>query len=175
MQVRDLNGKEFGILKKALRFFKSADLLREYDFVIITRGGKKEVYMVPEVVRKLMVSYDLQPYIPGVKIGELGRRLRITLEGGEILSKRYGGKRVLVSERGEMLFLYGRDLFGSSVIECSDDIEENDLVFVFSDTGYLGLGKARVDSRRMKEDRIVVDNLVDKGEYLRKVRIFDAF
>ncbi len=174
-RIREPDFRELKILKKALGFFRSEKFLDNYDFLIITRKKKKEVYMVPRMVREFMDSYNLNPFTLGVKIGELGRRLRITLEGGEILSKRYDGKRVLVNEKGEMLFLYGRDLFGESVIECSDDIKENDIVFVYSRSGYLGLGRARVDHTRIKENRVVVNNLVDKGEYLRKIRIFDAF
>ena len=173
-KVRGLRKKEYKTLRNALSFYRSLYLLQEYEFVILEKE-RKEVYMVPKNVKKFLELYELKPKIAGIKVGEIGRRMRITLEGGEVLSKRYKGKRVIVNDKGEMLFLYGRDLFGSSIVKWTDDIEENDIVFVFSRAGYLGLGRARVDHKRMKEDRVVISNLVDKGEYLRKIRIFDAF
>ena len=78
-----------------------------------------------------------------------------------------------------MLFLYGRDIFARSVVSVTEDVRENDIVFVCNKRGdILGLGKSRFDSERYKEvdeDRVVVENLVDRGEYLRKKKLYDAY
>ncbi|MEM2817711.1 MAG: PUA domain-containing protein, partial [Archaeoglobaceae archaeon] len=59
------------------------------------------------------------------------------------------------------------------------EFEENEIVFVCNRYGdILGIGRARFDSLkilRQAKDRVVVENLVDRGAYLRHEKIYDAF
>ena len=126
-----------------------------------------------------MELYKLNFVHAGLKVGEVGnRRFRFSLEGSFYLAKK-NKKKVFVNEKGEMLFLYGRDIFAESVVDVTNDVEENDIVFVCNTKGdILGIGKTRFDARRMKEvekDRVVVENLVDRGEYLRKEKTYNAY
>lgn len=116
--------------------------------------------------------------LAGVKIGEIGKRFRFSLEGSYYIAKKKR-KRVYVNDRGEMLFLYGRDIFSASVVKVTDDVKENDIIMVCNKDGdIIGIGKSRFNAdvmRSVDEDRVVVENLVDRGEYLRKKRLYNAY
>ncbi len=169
--LRDLSEKEEKVLRSALKFFKSLDFLKEKKVVV--KG--KEVFVVSEELYELLKK-GIDCY-PGIKIGEIGKRFRLTLEGSFWLMKNEK-KKVCVNEKGEMLFLYGRDVFAESLLKVGE-FEENEIVFVcnrYSDV--LGIGRARFDSNRILEQtkgRVVVENLVDRGAYLRHEKVYQAF
>ncbi|MEM1956979.1 MAG: NIP7 N-terminal domain-related protein [Archaeoglobaceae archaeon] len=169
--LRDLNEREEKVLRKALKFFNSSDFLKEKKLVV--KG--KEVFAVSEELYEFLKT-GVDCYC-GVKIGEIGKRFRLTLEGSFWLM-RNEKKKVWVNEKGEMLFLYGRDVFTESVTKVGE-FEENEIVFVCNRYGdILGIGRARFDSLkilRQAKDRVVVENLVDRGAYLRHEKIYDAF
>ena len=163
----ELNGKEI--------------LIRE-----VTRGKNK----IKEVI---LLSKDLFDFIndsslpdkfheklcfTGIKVGEVGKRFRFSLEGCFYIARKKR-KRVYVNDKGEMLFLYGRDLFSISIVKVTEDVRENDIVMVCNKDGdILGIGKSRFDSeviRSVEADRVVVENLIDRGEYLRKSKLYSAF
>lgn len=77
-----------------------------------------------------------------------------------------------------MLFLYGRDIFSSSILS-TGDFGENEVVFVCNKYGdILGIGKSRFSAKKIKEvdpNRVVVENLVDRGEYIRHKRLYNSF
>jgi|Deesub1362A_J573_1020465.scaffolds.fasta_scaffold00036_117 60S ribosome subunit biogenesis protein NIP7 len=176
LEIREPSNREWKTLLKAFRYY---GISTPGNIMILESSSRNVLLMSPSLIRYIKgLNKNSREVITsaGIKIGELGRRFRISLEGGELLSKDVLKKWIIVRERGEMLFLYGRDIFGTSVEICSGDIAENDLVFVFNrNRGFLGIGRARVDAKRMKEDRVVVENLVDKGEYLRKINLFSSF
>ncbi|MEM1578751.1 MAG: NIP7 N-terminal domain-related protein [Archaeoglobaceae archaeon] len=169
--LRDLNEKEEKILRNALKFFNSLDFLK--DKRIVARG--KEIFAVSEELYELSKK-GLDCYM-GVKIGEIGKRLRLTLEGSFWLMKNEK-KKVWVNEKGEMLFLYGRDIFRESLVKAGE-FEENEVVFVcnlYNDI--LGIGRTRFDSTlilKQEKNRVVVENLVDRGAYLRHERLYESF
>ncbi|ADC66564.1 Protein of unknown function UPF0113 [Ferroglobus placidus DSM 10642] len=175
MEIRRPTKKELKIIRKALAAFGSVDFLDNFS-IYVKEGEKKEVYAA---------SKDLEAFIGklnevsfGIKVGEVGKRFRFTLEGAFFLVKR-NKKKVYVNEKGEMLFLYGRDIFRESVIDVTEDVRENDIVFVCNKRGdILGIGKTRFDAERIfkvEEGRVVVENLVDRGEYIRKEKLYDAY
>lgn len=174
MEVRELKKKELKILRNALRFYRSEDILKKYKIFVVERD-RKEVYAATNEIYSLNGELDFEHL--GIKIGEIGRRFRLTLEGAYLIVK--NRKRVFVNETGEMLFLYGRDIFASSVIKTDLDVRENDVVFVCNKDGdILGIGRSRYDGDRIKyldADRVVVENLVDRGEYIRGKRTYNAY
>ncbi|AIY89589.1 PUA domain-containing protein [Geoglobus acetivorans] len=175
MEVREPTKKELKIIRNALKFFRAADLIDKYR-IFIVESGKKEVYLCTEGAFELLMNTDAVH--AGIKIGEVGsRRFRMTLEGAFIIAK--DRRRVVVTERGEMLFLYGRDVFAGSVVDVDDEVRANDVVLVCNRYGdVLGLGRSRYDADvigKLQQDRVVVENLVDRGEYLRKEKLYDAY
>lgn len=181
MEFREPLGKELKVIRKALKFFEfESDSDSKPDFVLLVHqtGNVKEVYALTPELSEFLKNSGVKAVSAGIKVGEVGKRFRLTLEGAFFLVKTKK-KRVYVNRKGEMLFLYGRDIFASSVMKTSPDIRENDVVFVCNTMGdILGIGKSRYNGDRMRsveEDRVVVENLVDRGEYLRKEKLYRAF
>jgi len=192
--LRKPSKKELKVILSALRAFGSTDFLKDNELLLLdvvigedgsrrivdkdTKGRIREVYALSKDLVKFLELYKLNFVHAGLKIGEVGsRRFRFSLEGSFYLAKK-DKKRVYVNEKGEMLFLYGRDVFAESVLRATSDVEENDIVFVCNRKGdILGIGKARFDARRMKDagSRVVVENLVDRGEYLRKEKTYSSY
>jgi len=169
--------KKRKVLENAARFFGFKKLLEIYDFRI--KGS--EVFMLDCELGKTIdeLPEELQKKLrsAGIKVGEAGRRYRFTLEGAFFLSKNER-KRVYVDRKAEMLFLYGRDVFSSSILKTSEDVKENDIVFVCNAYGdVLGIGRAKYSSKEIGEkgEKVAVENLVDRGEYLRKKKLYSAF
>ncbi len=178
MEIRKLKQKELKLLKNALKFFGAESLAERYVFFIVEDERKNLHMCTPEIFQLINGVSGINLRWAGIKVGEMGsRRVRFTLEGAYHIGGRR--KRVFVSERGEMLFLYGRDVFASSVVGLDRDVEENDVVFVVNRDGdVLGLGKMRYPPERIKhldKGTVAVQNLVDRGEYLRRMRLYDAF
>ena len=183
MELREPLEKELKVIRRALKFFGfESGLYSDSHFVLLIHqtGNVKEVYaLTPELAEFLKSGVKVVEVVSaGIKVGEVGKRFRLTLEGAFFLAKTKK-KRVYVNKKGEMLFLYGRDIFASSVMKASQDIRENDVVFVCNTRGdILGIGRSRYDGDRIRsveEDRVVVENLVDRGEYLRKEKLYRAF
>ncbi len=172
--------KELKVINSALRAFGSTDFLKDNEILIRDDAfGVREAYALSKDLVRFLELFKLNYVHAGLKVGEVGsRRFRFSLEGSFYLVRR-DRKKVFVNERGEMLFLYGRDIFAESVVKVTEDVRENDVVFVCNTKGdILGIGRARFDARRMREvakDRVVVENLVDRGEYLRKEKTYNAY
>ncbi len=193
--LRKPTKKELKVILSALRAFGSEDFLKDNELLVLdvvieedgsrrivdrnTKGRIREVYALSKDLAKFLELYKLNYVHAGLKVGEVGsRRFRFSLEGSFYLARK-NKKKVFVNEKGEMLFLYGRDIFAESVIDVTGDVKENDIVFVCNVKGdILGIGKARFDAKRMMEvekDRVVVENLIDRGEYLRKEKTYRSF
>ncbi len=172
--------KELKVINSALRAFGSTDFLKDNEILIRDDAfGVREAYALSKDLVRFLELFKLNYVHAGLKVGEVGsRRFRFSLEGSFYLVRR-DRKKVFVNERGEMLFLYGRDIFAESVVKVTEDVRENDVVFVCNTKGdILGIGRARFDAGRMREvakDRVVVENLVDRGEYLRKEKTYNAY
>ncbi|MEG9194001.1 MAG: NIP7 N-terminal domain-related protein [Candidatus Methanoglobus sp.] len=170
--MRDLTEKEHKVLRKALKFFNSLGFLENFRILAV----EKDVFAVSRELYEFLKKREIK-CLAGVKVGEIGKRLRLTLEGSFWLMKNEK-KKVWVNEHGEMLFLYGRDIFSGSVIKAGD-FEQNEIVFVCNSFGdIIGLGKSRFNSadfEKIPRDRVVIENLVDRGAYLRHEKLYEAF
>ncbi len=171
----DSRKKKKKVVKNAARFFGFEEKLKREEFKL--KG--KEVFMISreleEVLKKIRVEDKL--VCAGIKVGEVGKKFRFTLEGAFFLAKKEK-KKVYIDEKAEMLFLYGRDVFSSSIEKVSRDVKENDTVFVCNRFGdVIGIGRARFDVKEIarKGERVAVENLVDRGEYLRKEKLYASF
>lgn len=183
MAFREPNEKELKAIKNTLRYFGSESFFDEFTILLRDLGGKKGVFALSKDLAEFLDSLHTLDRIEkswicaGIKIGEVGRRLRLSLEGTFWIG-RNDRKKVWVDDRGEMLFLYGRDLFSSSIIRASD-FGESEIVLVANRYGdIIGIGKSRLPSDKIKEvepDKVVIENLVDRGEYLRHDRLYDSF
>ncbi|WP_456468670.1 PUA domain-containing protein [Archaeoglobus sp.] len=178
MALREPNKKELKVIKKALNYFDSKSFLNKYAIFVRETKSKKEVFAVSKDLAEFLRYLDPNLiYNAGIKIGEVGRRLRLSLEGSFWLMGN-DKKKVWVNEKGEMLFLYGRDIFSSSVVK-TGDFGENEVVFVSNRHGdIIGIGKSRFSAEKIWDvdpERVVVENLTDRGEYIRHKRLYDSF
>ncbi|MDI3501930.1 MAG: ribosome subunit biosis protein [Archaeoglobi archaeon] len=162
--MRYPNKKEMRTLIAGLRYWGGLEILRGREIVL--RG--REVLLIPSELRDLVLS--LKPYYCGIKIGDLSsKKFHLSLEGAYLISKVSSKKKVFVNEKAEMLVLYGRDVFGNSVTDATQDIRENDEVMICNSFNEaIAIGRARVSWERMKEPRVVVENLRDRGWYTRE-------
>lgn len=161
------------VVRSALKFFGSLNILSEIELLL--KG--KELYLISKDLAEFLEKKKID-CIAGIKVGEVGsERLRLTLEGTYWLVKNEK-KRVFVNEKGEMLFLYGRDIFAGSVERCTE-FDENEIVFVCNRFGdIIGLGRSKYPSKKLKElekDKVFVQNLVDRGEYIRGKKLYEAY
>lgn len=84
-------------------------------------------------------------------------KFSISLEGMSLISKDIAKNYVVVNKKGETLFLYGRDIFKSSILE----INGGGKVAVFNkNKELLGIGSYGGGD--------IIKNIIDKGWYLRK-------
>lgn len=104
----------------------------------------------------------------GIDIGEMGRRFRLDLEGAALVAGVSRRNMVTVDDRGEGLALYGRDLFGTSILDVSPDIKANQEVIILNRFGEaIAIGRTRFDIGGLRQDRVTVDIVKDRGGYLR--------
>ncbi len=171
----DSRKKKKKVIENAARFFGFENRLNE----LRLRGN--EVFMISgdlcKILDQIRAKVPEERLHAGIKVGEAGKRFRFTLEGSFFLAKKEK-KRVYVDSKAEMLFLYGRDIFSSSVKRASGDVRENDVVFVCNEFGdIIGIGRARFDAEEIgkKGERVAIENLTDRGEYLRKEKLYNAF
>jgi ribosome biogenesis protein Nip4 len=76
---------------------------------------------------------------------------------------------ILLNDKAEILFLYGRDVLGDSIIGFSSELKENCLVIILNKNKEpLGIGRTRFSDNTINEKgKITVSNLMDLGVYHR--------
>ena len=141
--------------------------------LVIGEGKIKEVFLVPmEVYNVFRKVKDIRmPYYLGLFFGEINGEFKISLEGLWLISKYSREKGVVVSDKGEQLFLYGQDILEESVIKIGSLVQTGSKVVVFNRFYEpLGLGVlVRYPSRHVKKvGHVVVKNILDRGWYLRR-------
>jgi len=150
-------------------YFKDKDLLIDEEAVDNKKKG--EVYLVSRQVEEV-TAHLTSSYSIGLAIGKLGKRDFIPSIAGADLFARYGKKNqfyIIVSEKGEKLALYGRDIMGESIFEASDNLSENELVIVVNRSDEaLALGRTRFSGRLLlQRGRVTISTITDAGFYLR--------
>lgn len=125
------------------------------DGVLVAIG--KRMYLVSGDVLKTARKIGVTPYCLGVEIGTVNEEFEPSVELAGLLSGVTNAKTV-ISEEGEKLFSYGRDVFAGNIVKGR---EEGIRVVVNERGEVLGLG--RFDGDMLK-------NVVDKGFYLRGKR-----
>ena len=168
-RIASENDKKY-YAKMAERKFPGAAKLFEGN-IILARNNRVEIFKVSDEllkIYKLLREYR-EPYCFSNFIGEATKKFRISLMAIHEYVKL--GKRIVrINEKAEQLFLYGRDVFSSSIVSHTNDFDEGDYVMVCNDKGEaLGVGQAMAPAQIINElgDFIAVKNLMDLGWYLR--------
>jgi len=170
----ELTVKQKKIIEKALRAYSSENFLENHVLLV---NEKREVFALSKELGDFIAKNKIEFMNAGLKIGEVGKKFRFSLEGSFFLVKKKK-KRVYVNKKGEMLFLYGRDVLAESVRKAVG-VKKRDTVFVCNTYGdIIGMGKSRFsedEMRSVEKDTVVVENLVDRGEYFRKRKLYSSF
>jgi 60S ribosome subunit biogenesis protein NIP7 len=161
MKFRALTKKEIEIIKHELKRFVDEEYLKTFPFenlYALVGNWINVVYATKEVIENLKNFDDVYGF--GVMFGEFSRkhknRFLLSLEGMSLISDGICKNYAIVNEKGETMFLYGRDVFKSSILE----IHGKGKVAVFNKhRDFLGIGKY---------DGKMIKNIKDKGWYLRE-------
>jgi len=141
-------------------YFKDKSLL-------IKENSGKEVYLMNNEVKKLALEHD--PVLAGIKLGEMKKQFWLSVEGASIIAKHSNKRKIVVNEQAEALVLYGRDIFGSSIVSHTNDFDENEVVLITNRHGeVIGIGRTRFPAGKINKPTVTVTNIADRGAYLRE-------
>ncbi len=127
------------------------------EVIVEFRGRILEYYDMPEKLFKLIMK---QPYSAGRFIGYIRRGILIpSFELMREYVERYDKNYIIVNEKAEELFVYGRDIFQSSVLVDKSTIDY--VIVCNKDKEVIGLAK---------KEKKIFKNIVDVGLFLRKFK-----
>ena len=144
--------------------------------VIVSKNDRMEAFLVSKDVFKAyeVVKRTREPYFLGLYLGYFkGSSFMPSAEGITCFSDRLPSrKRVVVSEKAEQLFLYGRDVLKGSIVYIERNLRRGEYVAIVNERNeVLGIGKLAVDAElidRLDAQEVVIENVFDKGWYLRR-------
>lgn len=174
---RKATKKEIVKIEKALNEWAGKNIYKKITsgrIVVVGEGRIKEVFLVPVEVCNILdkTKKVRMPYYLGLFFGEINGEFKISLEGLWLISKYSRERGVVVSEKGEQLFLYGRDILEESIIKVGSLVQIGSKVIVFNKFYEpLGLGMIIKFSDKLTEQpKTIIKNILDRGWYLRKGR-----
>jgi ribosome biogenesis protein Nip4 len=142
--------------------------------VVVARGKRTEIFLAPSEIMSVFrrTQAKRNPYCLGVYLGDITNDdFLLSIEGATLCTK-HTKRRVRVTDKGEQVVLYGRDLTRALVGHFPPFINKGEKVVVINKLDEtLALGKALVDGNRyidVDEKELVVENILDRGWYLRK-------
>lgn len=175
IKFRKATMEEVSKIRETLREWTGRDVYREITsrkVVIVGEGKINEIFLVPiEVYDILNRTKNIRmPYYLGLFFGEIDGEFKISLEGLWLISRYSKEKGIIVSEKGEQLFLYGRDVLEESIIEVGSSVRAGKKVIVFNKFYEpLGLGvMVKRSDKRTGKPKVIIKNILDRGWYLRK-------
>ncbi|MEM2759960.1 MAG: PUA domain-containing protein [Nitrososphaerales archaeon] len=163
---RELTREEKTLLNRFFDKWGVFDHFKDKHF-LVKENHSREVFLVNEEVKRLALEH--QPALAGMKMGELKKQFWFSIEGASLLAKHSNCRKIMVDEHAEALVLYGRDVFGDSIIGHTNDYDENQVVLITNTHGeVIGIGRARLHAEKIKRTGVTVTNIADRGVYLRE-------
>jgi len=126
-----------------------------------TRQIGRKTFFVPPQLRNLDI--EMEPYSIGTFLGETKKTFKPSISMIDIISK-HSISKVFVNKDAEWLFLCGRDIQGQSIVKA--DTKKGLALIQNERDENLGYGKFATGLAR--DDRIVIKNILDKGDFLRR-------
>ena len=164
MKYRALNAEEIGSIKNTLSYYLSRDAVENFKFenlhLLYEKNKYDVIYATEDVLKNLKLFKNI--YGAGLIFGNLKKtdnriKFILSLEGMTLISKDIVKNYAVVNRKGEILFLYGRDIFMSSVLE----LKGGGRLAIFNlDREFLGIGNYGGGK--------IIKNVIDKGWYLRE-------
>lgn len=154
MKMRLVTNKERNVIQEYLLQFEVD--INQLEGKLMRIG--KKVFLVDEKVFEMAVRIEKEikaaPYCLGVEMGTLSRGFEPSIELAEVISE-FTDVKTVITEEGEKLFSYGRDVFVQNIVKGK---VEGERIVVNEENEVLGIGF--FDSEMLK-------NVIDKGFYLR--------
>ena len=177
-QVRNLDPPEEDALGSLLAQYgveADGDWTRGRHLRVVARDDldpRRRVVLVQEGLMRLVGVFE--PQTVGLPVAHLARKgARLTLEGAVWIAPLAKKRVVEVNEKGETLFLYGRQLLSKSIKKTSGELQVGDEVLVVRSGGRrcIGIGLAHeglaLPPAKRQGDEVAVTNRLDLGRYLR--------
>ncbi|HIP17608.1 MAG TPA: hypothetical protein EYG76_04870 [Methanothermococcus okinawensis] len=164
MKHRELNNQEIKCIKLTLNNYLNKEGMEEFNFenlyLLYDNDRYNVIYSTDGVLRYLKLFKRI--YGAGILFGNFGKnknkiKFSISLEGMDLISKNIVKNYAIINKKGETLFLYGRDIFKSSILK----LNGAGRIGIFNENKeFLGIGNYNKGE--------VIKNIIDKGWYLRK-------
>lgn len=169
-KYRKPSAQERTILRRSFSKWGVFEHFKDKLLLIRTNSdGKKQIFLSSSEIQVTNGS----PIYAGLFIGVLGRQLSPSIEMAQIIA-REGIKFpfIKVNSKGESLVVYGRDVFGDSVVEHGLNRENEVVIILNMRNEAIGIGLTRHDSASITATRkVTVTNIVDVGQYIRAERL----
>lgn len=148
------------MIKEFMAKFSGKELIKEEDMISL----QNEFYVLPEDLQKIFKRIFMKPVYAGEYLGKSGANKFIpSLYLLNLLCKNTE-KKILVNDRGEWLFVCGRDILKESVIQ-TGDVKKDELVLVVNKYNEcIGVGVFKDDKK------CFIKNYFDLGDFLRRER-----
>ncbi len=170
MKHREPTRQERTLINRALDRWGVYAFFRDKLMLVAAVDHSTKVCLLPANLKPFFAN--LEPYFAGLVIGELKKQFTPSIAGADLFARVADSRRyyITVSENAEKLVLYGRDVMGDSIVEASDDLDENELVIILnSKRDAIGVGRTRFAGKSLfQKERITVTTLLDAGSYLRE-------
>ncbi len=162
------------IVKEIVKIDKEKRKITDIKNIGYSKNKKfKEVYICSNIKQKEQ-TIQLQPIISGINIGIIRDKKFIpNLNFGELVirsNKKLDYPYAMVNDKATNLFLYGRDIYGDSIISFFKEIKENQiLVIIDKNKEPIGLGRSRFNgSLIIQNNKITIDNIQNIGTFYLK-------
>ena len=126
---------------------------------------RNSYFLIDKDVEKIKDKIEKNPFAAGLFLGESKKSFIPSTNLLDILSKKTE-KKIFVNRKTAWLFLCDRDIFGSGIEKSN---AKKGLVLVQNDRDE-NLGYGEIIAELTQKDKVVVKNLFDRGNFLRRER-----
>ncbi len=160
MRFKELSPEERRVLEGLKEYGVDPGTVLHDRVLLAAHNGRKEIFASNKKALHMLSRMKHEPYFAGLYLGEIkGGKFHLGLEGGTLLS-RQASKTITVDDNVEKLVLYGRDVFINSILKYGHPLKQGDKCLILNKNGeFLAIGRLRGN---------IIENLLDKGWYLRK-------
>jgi 60S ribosome subunit biogenesis protein NIP7 len=166
---RELTRQENTVIHRECNRWGIYKYILDKEFVIKESQNNKELFVIP-LILKDFISCPFSCY-GGLQIGVLHKKKFFpSMTFFSIVAKHSNSFfYVIVDCSAENLILYGKDIFGDSIVYASPGFKQNSILLILNKSReFLGIGKSRFQDTRIKEKgKVTINTLFDLGMYLR--------
>jgi ribosome biogenesis protein Nip4 len=158
------------VIRLSEKRFKDISQMVSDKNILIASDKKNEVYLVSDDLLKIfnIIKSKKHPYTIGFYFGTINGEFTPGLETLYKYAKICNHHNVVISRKEEMRFLYGRDIRASQLRSFDKNIQPGEEVIICNKSNEaIGLGKVVEPLKKTNRSDVVINNLMDRGWYLR--------